>query len=132
MRILICGGRDFNDWDSFGLPLLTALRYHMYEYAGWSGTTPLPLQDFVIISGGAPGADTLAIQWANYNNVPFEVYPALWNVHGKSAGFIRNQQMIDEGKPDLVISFPGGNGTKDMITRAMKHNIKVIKIDVNK
>ncbi len=49
--------------------------------------------------------------------------------YGKSAGSIRNQQMIDEGKPDLVVAFPGGFGTKDMVRRAKKHNIEVIIID---
>ena len=46
------------------------------------------------------------------------------NVHGH----IRNQQMIDEGKPDLVVAFKGGTGTADMVRRAKKHNIKVIEV----
>ena len=46
------------------------------------------------------------------------------NVHGH----IRNQQMIDEGKPDLVVAFKGGTGTADMTRRAKKHNIKVIEV----
>ena len=45
-----------------------------------------------------------------------------------TAGHIRNQQMIDEGKPDLVVAFPGGAGTADMIRRAKKHNLKVIEV----
>ena len=38
------------------------------------------------------------------------------------------QQMIDEGKPDLVVAFKGGTGTADMVRRAKKHNIKVIEV----
>lgn len=44
------------------------------------------------------------------------------------AGFIRNKEMLVEGKPDLVIAFPGGNGTDNMIDLADKAGIKVIKV----
>ncbi len=54
--------------------------------------------------------------------------PADWDKFGKGAGPIRNQQMIDEGKPDLVVAFPGGTGTADMVKRAKKHGIEVIEV----
>lgn len=96
---------------------------------GWSamiGDDP----DFVVIEGGAPGADTAAAEWhrAFYGHRPdqHEQYPADWEKHGKAAGPIRNQQMLDEGKPDIVFAFknefgvrswPRG-GTEDMVARA--------------
>lgn len=83
----------------------------------------------IIISGMAKGADSLAIDWAVVNWLRWEEYPADWETHGKAAGLIRNQQMLDEGKPDLVVAFPGGRGTADMIRRAEKAGVEVIKID---
>lgn len=48
--------------------------------------------------------------------------------YNRNAGFTRNQQMLDEGKPDLVIAFPGGNGTAHMIKRSLLAGVEVIKI----
>lgn len=109
MRALVCGGRDYSDkWalfsvlDGFGPPEITE-----------------------IISGMARGADSLAAEWAMRFGFKLHKFPADWNKHGKAAGAIRNQQMLDEGKPDVVIAFPGGTGTADMVRRAKKAGIKV-------
>lgn len=115
MRVLVCGGRDFNDWIFF--------RDKLDELI------PYMTEKVIIISGMAKGADKMAVRWAEENWLEVNKYPADWTVHGKAAGFIRNQQMIDEGKPDLVIAFPGRNGTADMIRRAKNHNIKVIEVE---
>jgi hypothetical protein len=80
----------------------------------------------VIIHGGARGADSMAGKYASEKGLKVQVYPADWNKHGKAAGPIRNQQMLDEGKPDMVIAFPGdGNGTWNMINIARKANVPV-------
>lgn len=86
------------------------------------------LPDWVIISGKAKGADTVAIEWAVVNWCSWEEYPADWEQYGKAAGPIRNQRMLDEGKPDLVIAFPGGTGTADMVRRAKAAGIEVREI----
>jgi len=65
----------------------------------------------VIISGCAPGADTLALEWPEARGIQVARFPADWNTHGRAAGPIRNQQMLDEGKPELVVSFLGGRRT---------------------
>lgn len=111
MRILVCGGRDYND----------SKKVH---------DTLFPYLDFgtSIIEGGARGADKLAADFARHYGVFHLQYPADWKKHGKAAGFIRNQQMLDEGKPDLVIAFPGGAGTGDMIRRARKAGVEVIEV----
>jgi len=80
--------------------------------------------DVSIIAGGARGADTLAFQWALDVERPVTVVPARWRQHGKAAGHIRNQQMIDM-EPDLVVACPGGRGTTDCINRAIKAGIPV-------
>lgn len=85
----------------------------------------LPRPDLHIISGGAKGADSLAIDWAVINWVPFTEYPADWKTHGKKAGFLRNTQMLNEGKPDLVIAFPGGKGTAMMLDISRKAGVAV-------
>lgn len=115
MRILVCGHREFDNWD--------LLNDTMLDYS---------LDDLTIIEGEAKGADFLARVWAKYLGVMCEKYPADWKTYGKRAGPIRNAQMLKEGKPDLVIAFlaEGSIGTKDMINQAEKANVpvKVIKI----
>lgn len=113
MRVLVCGGRDYNDYNR-----LDSLLTDMYD----SG------QITVIINGGARGADSMSSKWALKNNVPLEIYEANWDEHGRAAGPIRNQEMLDEGEPDLVIAFPGGNGTRDMVSRANKKGVKVLEV----
>jgi hypothetical protein len=126
MNVLICGGRDYNDWDTFRnemfeiadreFPRLQPDKYDNYLYA------------VKIIAGGAKGADSLAADWAAVEWTDYKEYPADWEKHGKAAGIIRNQQMLDEGKPDLVIAFPGGMGTADMVNRAKKAGVRVIEV----
>jgi hypothetical protein len=114
MKILVCGGRDYTDYDRLEDELNLLWRVH---------------GDFTIISGMARGADSLAVRYAEQYNCPLEKFPALWDVHGKAAGLIRNQQMLDEGKPDLVVAFPGGRGTAHMIKIARKADVEVQKIE---
>jgi hypothetical protein len=82
-----------------------------------------------VIEGGARGADALAASWVRNpgweGTVEHEQYPAEWSLHGKAAGPIRNQEMLDVGKPDVVYAFPGGRGTADMVRRANKAGIEV-------
>jgi len=79
----------------------------------------------VVIEGAAPGADTVAGEWATamlYDEKHLS-YPADWKRYGKDAGPIRNAQMLDEGKPDLVVAFIDqplneSKGTADMVRRS--------------
>lgn len=82
--------------------------------------------DITIISGGATGADSAAIDFAVTHYCQFKVFKADWKKLGKAAGPIRNQQMIDEGEPDLAVEFPGGKGTADMRSRLDKAKIRVL------
>lgn len=118
MRILVCGGRDFTDWKF--------VHKWLYDYCTKNFNWPTAYPE--IISGMARGVDTIAANWARDNWIPVHEFPADWKTHGKAAGFIRNQQMLDEGKPDLVVAFPGGAGTADMIHRAKKAGVRVIEV----
>jgi len=100
MRILVCGGRDYDD------------RKKVFEALD---TLDNPC---ALIEGGARGADRLAREWAIDNNVPIFTFNADWETYGRAAGPIRNKQMLVEGKPDIVIAFPGGAGTANMIRQA--------------
>jgi hypothetical protein len=82
----------------------------------------------LVISGCAHGADTLGIEWAEARGIEVARFPADWNVHGRAAGPIRNQQMLDEGRPNLVVAFPGGRGTADMVRKAREAGIELIVI----
>jgi len=79
-----------------------------------------------VISGHARGADEYGERLAKFWNIPLEIYPADWETHGKAAGFIRNQEMLDSGI-DLAVQFPGGNGTADMRRRLDKAGVKVME-----
>jgi hypothetical protein len=117
MKILVCGSRVFNDKRKFN----DVLAPYLKEYGS----------DLEIITGMAKGADHFAWLFAYHYDLITHKFPADWDNNGKAAGPIRNQQMIDEGRPDLVIAFPVGEsrGTYDMIKRARKHNIEVIVIE---
>lgn len=119
-RILVCGGRDFLDY----LKLRDVLDSLIDDLEDPS--------DVVIIQGGAKGADFLAKVYAycwGWGGLMCEEYSADWKKDGKAAGPIRNQKMLDEGRPDLVVSFPGGSGTADMVRRARKAGVEVIVVE---
>ena len=110
MKALICGGRD---WTDYGFIEHTLDAIH-------------ELRHFTsIIHGGALGADYLAGIWGKDRKIPIVVFPANWSKYDTKAGPIRNQQMIDDGKPDLCVAFPGGRGTNDMIARCKQNKIEV-------
>jgi hypothetical protein len=82
----------------------------------------------LVITGGARGADTMAHDWALSRGIPTEVYMAEWERLGRKAGPLRNQRMLQEGKPNLVVAFPGGRGTANMVSQANAAGVDVIVI----
>jgi hypothetical protein len=127
-KVLVCGGREYG-WKTFSNGKKDI---NQAEVAFLGSKLNLILQstrelsmNLIIIQGEASGADSWAKAWAKSVGIEVESYPADWKTHGKSAGFIRNSQMLKEGKPDLVVAFPGGNGTKMMCDIAEKAGVKV-------
>lgn len=98
-RVLVFGGRDYNDRD-----YVWRVLSYFHEEDPFS----------VLIHGGATGADTIAGEWARANGVREVKMLADWKKHGKAAGPIRNTRMLTHGKPDVAVGFPGGRGTADM------------------
>ena len=124
MRTLVCGGRDYYGYNK----LKDILEGIISDFHFLTEN-----QEVTIIAGVASGADFLAKvfaldEYCENSWLHYKEYPADWKKHGKAAGGIRNQQMLDEGKPDMVIAFPGGNGTADMVRRARKAGITVIEV----
>lgn len=120
MRVLVCGSRTFED-EFVVDAALTGVCMESDSYA---------FDNFVIVEGGARGADHLAATWAAANpGVRVEEYPADWAKHGKAAGPIRNELMLANAQPiDLVLAFVDkplveSKGTYDMVRRAKRCHI---------
>lgn len=111
MRVLVCGGRDY---DARGILFQTLDFFHQVQ----------PIE--VLIEGGASGADALAGSWARVRLVSHWRVPANWERDGwKAAGPIRNKRMLDMCGPDMVLAFPGGTGTADMVRQARAAGVNV-------
>ena len=111
MKILVCGGRDYQDIET-----MTAILDELNAKQTIS----------LVINGDARGADKNSTLWANQRRIPTKLYPAKWNLYGKSAGYKRNLEMLLDSKPDLVVCFPGGKGTAMMKALAEQHKYKVL------
>lgn len=131
MRVLVCGGRTYKDRDKVFAELDRLFKMHLI---------------IETIEGGASGADTFAREWAKERNQKeAETYRADWydlettpivirvdqygRKYNAAAGAIRNQQMRDEGKPQIVLAFPGDNGTRNMIKLASAIGLPVVTVD---
>ena len=117
MKVLICGGRDFVD-EAFIFAELDQL-HRQYEFG-------------IVIEGDARGVDRIAGKWATARGIKLDEFPADWANEGRHAALIRNERMLREGKPDLVVAFPGGSGTSHTCWQAEKLAIEVIKIKYTK
>lgn len=113
MKVLVFGGRGFN---RIGL-VFKALDQIDAQY----GIT-------TVIDGVASGADTIAHKWALARGKESQRFPAQWDKYGRSAGPIRNKQMLDEGQPELGVAFPGGPGTENMKMQLKRAGIKVLNV----
>jgi len=111
MRVLVCGGREFSDRD------------RVFEVLG--GLDRIPS---MIIQGGAIGADTFAREWAEAHGVLCQTFEADRETLGRSAGPIRNKQMLEVGQPDLVVAFPGARGTANMVRQAKAAGVRVLEV----
>lgn len=82
-----------------------------------------------IVSGGASGADWLAIRWAEDRGVDHVIVPALWKKLGSSAGNRRNGVMLKYLRPSAVLAFKGGVGTKNMMAQAKARGVPVVEAE---
>ena len=114
MRVLVCGGRDF-----FNEAVVFSALDRLHE------KTPIA----ILIHGAAPGADSVSEQWAKAQALLILRYPADWRSHGRAAGPMRNEYMLGHSRPELVVAFPGGKGTTDMVVRAQRARLPSAFVD---
>jgi len=111
MKTIIAGSRTFDDYQLLS-DTMTRLEWEPSE----------------IVSGGARGADTLGEKWAAVHHIPLTVFPAAWDLWGRSAGYVRNQQMADYvGRSGGLVAFWDGSsrGTMNMIKLAEEKGMRV-------
>lgn len=111
MRVLVCGDRNWRDWE----PIRRALS------ALPSGTT--------IVHGDCRGADKMAGLVAKQLGFRVRAYPANWEAYGRRAGPVRNAHMLVEWEPELVLAFhpnlAESRGTIDMVRQARAAGVPV-------
>lgn len=174
IKFIVCGGRDFADIkNKFGAERLEAKKQISFVFDRLDGLASmyskhspdnstisgisidtnanwLPL-DIKVVSGGARGVDTVAIDWAVFNYCQYREYLADWKRHKNAAGPIRNQLILDSEVPKAgydtkyqtitddaeliknthVIAFPGGKGTADMVRRSKARGLHVIEFSMH-
>jgi hypothetical protein len=112
-RVLVCGGREYTNtkvvWDTLD---------RIFKRNG----------EFMLIEGGASGADRLARAWALKEMHPVATVEAQWTKIGNGAGILRNTWMLML-QPQMCIAFPGGSGTANMLEQAMDAKVPCFLVD---
>jgi len=116
MRVLVTGGRFWKNKD-----ITFSFLDKIHEL----------LTITTLIHGDAKGADRLCRDWAIEKEIEVETYPADWKQYGNKAGPIRNQQMLDQSHPDLLVAFRGSTGTAHMKRIAKKAGLEIIECNSN-
>ncbi|MBN8945384.1 MAG: DUF2493 domain-containing protein [Rhizobiales bacterium] len=110
MRLLICGGRHYDDAAAICRELD---RLH--------GGQPID----VLIHGGLVAIGTVAEAWARQHNVHVVRYPPNWTLLGTKAEARRNAFMLADSRPDFLLAFPGGRDTADLVRMARAAELPV-------
>jgi hypothetical protein len=106
--MIIAGSRHFHDY----VVLQEAIRQ-----SGFVITS--------VVSGCAPGVDSLGELYALENNLSVDRHPAKWDLFGKAAGPIRNKEMAQCADALIALRAPGSRGTENMIQQATAMGLKV-------
>jgi hypothetical protein len=116
MRVIIAGGRDFNDYELLKDKVDYILRNRQDE-------------DIEIVSGKARGADSLGEKYAKEKGYQIKEFPADWDTYKKRAGYIRNEEMANYASHCICFWDGQSRGTKHMIDIAKREklNIRVIR-----
>jgi len=128
MKIIIAGGRDFNDYPLMKQKCSEILRDLLSAYSNET-------ENIEIVSGGARGADRLGETFAREHSFKLKVFNADWGKLGKIAGFVRNEQMAVYASQDhdlgVLIAFWDGKseGTGNMLDLAFRYDLKVYVVN---
>lgn len=120
-RIVICGGRHFNDYEQLKTTITNFLKQRKIE-----------IENVEIVSGHCQGADMLGEQYAKEYGLNLTIFPADWQRYKRKAGPIRNKQMIEyimQTENKAVIAFVSENskGTKQTVLLAKRAGIFVVE-----
>ena len=116
MRLLVCGGRHFEDAEMVHHEL-TALHWRK------------PIS--VVVHGSIAGVGIIAEAWARRHGIAVVRYPPNWEFYGKKAEGLRSDFMLTDSRPDFVVAFPGGRHTADLVQRAINVGLAVLAIPPN-
>lgn len=116
MRLLVCGGRHFEDAEMVHHEL-TALHWRK------------PIS--VVVHGSIAGVGIIAEAWARCHGIAVVRYPPNWEFYGKKAEGLRSDFMLTDSRPDFVVAFPGGRHTADLVQRAINVGLAVLAIPPN-
>jgi hypothetical protein len=112
IRLLVCGSTDFSNQKHMNTVLNKFKRSNNIT---------------LVIHRGSAGADRLADLWARSKGIPVKEYKANWREYGKTAGPIRNYEMLKDGKPTVVFAFSSDKGTESIIEKAEKKGIHIVR-----
>ena len=110
MKVIIAGGRDFNNYELLREKCDIILSNQ---------------QELVIVSGRVSGADSLGERYAKEKGYEMELFPADWKKYGKSAGYVRNSEMAEVAESLIAFWDGKSRGTKNMIDIAKNKGLKV-------
>jgi hypothetical protein len=110
MRLLLVGGRHLKD--------ATLIRKSL-------GLIHIRMQVSVLIHGGHAALGTIAEDWARESDIHILRYPANWRLLGKRAEGVRNDFMLSDSRPDMVLALPGGDDTRALIVKALVLGVPV-------
>lgn len=130
MRLAIVGSRNFHDYNKFKLAVLKILDIWNYKISDIE----------CIVSGGAPGTDTLAEKFAKEFNIHPQIYRVSredWRKRGNSAGPLRNTKIVNDSTHMIAFPSHSGKGTQDSINKFkalhklenLENILKVLYID---
>lgn len=118
MKIIIAGSREIN-WDRVWPRTPLAFLHELIVESGFDITE--------VVSGTARGIDQLGELWAQQHEIPVKLFPANWAVHGRSAGYRRNEQMAEYADGLITIWDGQSRGTEHMSGQAVKHRLKHVQ-----
>lgn len=111
MRLLVIGGRHLDD---VGLIRKALSLVHVRK----------PVD--VLIHGGHAFLGVAAEEWARERDIHILRYPANWRLLGKRAEGVRNDFMLSDSRPDMVLALPGGQDTRVLVLRAISMGLPVV------
>jgi len=109
--LAVVGGRYFTDYNTVAKELAK------YQFAS-------------LVSGGATGVDTIAYKYAKIHSIPIRVFYPDWQKYGKSAGPLRNKQIIQNANHVLAFWDGLSRGTRSSIQLARTHNVPLTIIRI--